>query len=351
MSSKNKIDYAKKEVFIGIDVHKRTYSLAAVCEGVLVKKWSMEASVCKCIEQLKKYFKDAKIYSVYEAGFSGYSLHRALTDSGIKNIVINPASVQKASNDRVKTDLLDAKKMATQLSQGLLKGIEVPSHERELEREVCRLRSQLVDHRVSVGLQIKSKLFYFGLMSPNDNRRLSEKYFKELEDLELKKELKFSLQILINLWRDLSKKIKEIEEELKEQEESSPEVTRIYRSVPGVGLITSRVLATELGDLKKRFKNERELFSYTGLTPSEYSSGDKVHKGRITRCGSAKVRWILTEVAWLSIRKDPALKEVYERIKARRGAKKAIVAVARKLIGRIRSCFIHGYEYQIGLVA
>ena len=105
--------------------------------------------------------------------------------------------------------------MALQLSQGLLKGIEVPSPERELEREVCRLRSQLVDNRVSVGLQIKSKLFYFGLMSPNDNRKLSEKYFKELEALELKEELKYSLKLLIDLWRDLSKKIKEIEEKLK----------------------------------------------------------------------------------------------------------------------------------------
>ena len=350
MRDKSNRDYTGKTVFIGIDVHKRTFSLVALCEGVIVKKWSMSSEVSKCVGQVIKYFSGAKILSVYEAGFSGYSLHRALIEAGIENIVINPSSVQKASNDRVKTDLLDAKKMALQLSQGLLRGIEVPSRERELQREVCRMRSQLVEHRVAVGLQIKSKLLYYGLMLPTDHRKLSEKYFKELEVLDIESEIKISFKILMDLWRDLTKKIKELESELEKQEENDPKVTRIYRSVPGVGLITSRILATELGDLNKRFRNERELFSYTGLTPSEYSSGDRVHKGRITRCGSSKIRWILTEAAWLCIRKDEAMREVYERIKQKRGSKKAIIAVARKLIGRIRSCFVQGCEYQLGMI-
>ncbi len=349
MRDQSNRNYSGKKVFVGIDVHKKTYSLVAVCEGVIVKRWSMAASVSSCITQLKKYFKNSKIYSVYEAGFSGYSLHRALVEAGIENIVISPSSIQKAPNDRVKTDQLDARKMATQLSQGLLRGIQVPSRERELKREICRLRSQLVDHRVSIGLQIKSKLHYYGLMSGNNNRKLSEKYFKELEALDVESEIKLSLSVLIELWRKLTQEIKALEVKLEKQEVIEPEVTRIYRSVPGVGLITARILATELGNLKERFKNERELFSYTGLTPSEYSSGDRVHKGKITRCGSPKVRWILTEAAWLCIRKDGALREVYERIKQKRGAKKAIVAVARKLIGRIRSCFIQGCEYQLGM--
>ena len=65
-------DYQGKKVFVGIDVHKRTYSLAAICEDVVVKKWSMRADFAACIDGLKKFFSGASIYSAYEAGFSGY---------------------------------------------------------------------------------------------------------------------------------------------------------------------------------------------------------------------------------------------------------------------------------------
>lgn len=342
-------DYQGKKVFIGIDVHKRTYCLVAICEDVVVKKWSMTANVALCRTTLQKFFSGGEIHSVYEAGFSGFGLHRELVRHGMSNIVISPASVQKAANDRVKTDLLDARKMAVQLSKGLLRGIEVPSEEREMKREITRLRSQLVDHRVSVTLQIKSKLLYYGLMPAEDNRKISEKYLHGLERLDLKSELKLALKILIDQWRHLSQQIKVVEKEIRKQEQEDAAVTEIYRSVPGVGVITARVLANELGDLKVRFKNERELFSYTGLTPSEHSSGDSVRKGKISRCGPARIRWILTEAAWTCIKSDNSLKEAYERIKSRRGAKRAIVAIARKLIGRIRSCFIQGCTYKLQL--
>ena len=340
-------DYVGKKVFVGIDVHKRTYSIVAICEDAIVKRWSMTADVEACRKSLLKFFPGGIIGSVYEAGFSGYRLHRELITHGISNIVISPSSVQKAPNDRVKTDTLDAQKMATQLSKGLLRGIEVPTEERELKREVTRLRSQLVEYRVAITLQIKSKLFYYGMTGPEDCRKISEKFLRHLEQLDLKTELKLSFKILIDQWRHVSEQIKEIEKKIREQSREDEKITEIYESVPGVGLITARVLANELGDLKTRFKNERELFSYTGLTPSEYSSGDSVRKGGISRCGPSRIRWILTEAAWVCIRSDDSLKAAYERLKVRRGAKRAIVAIARKLIGRIRSCFIQGCTYKL----
>ena len=89
----------------------------------------------------------------------------------------------------------------------------------------------------------------------------------------------------------------------------------------------------------KRFRNERQLFSYTGLTPCDYSSGAKVRRGPISRQGSNHVRAIIIEVAWTSIRVNQSLRTFYDRVSGFRGGKKAIVAVARKLLGQIRSCF------------
>ena len=337
--------YLGKKVFIGIDVHKRSYSLSAVCEDVIVKKWSMPAEIDSCVSVILSHFNGANIYTAYEAGFSGYSLHRKLISQGINSIVVCPSSIQKSPNDRVKTDLLDSKKLAIHLSKGMLRGIHVPSVEQERKREITRLRSQLVDHRITVSNQIKSKLMYFGEPGPEGKKRISKKFLGELLGRNLPFELMISLKALTKLWIQLTDQIYEVEKEIAGQEAENQETSKIYRSVPGIGLISSRVLANELGDLSRRFKNERELFSYTGLTPSEYSSGESIRKGRISRCGPPRIRWILTEAAWICIRHDKSLSEIYERIRKRRGAKRAIVAVARRLIGRIRACFVNQVLY------
>ena len=101
-----------------------------------------------------------------------------------------------------------------------------------------------------------------------------------------------------------------------------------------------------MGDTSQ-FQNERQLFSYTGLTPSEYSSGENIRKGHITRQGNSRVRAILIEVAWRAIGKDTALATSFERLFPHTGKKRAIVAVARKLIGRIRAAFQQGETYRI----
>ena len=100
-------------------------------------------------------------------------------------------------------------------------------------------------------------------------------------------------------------------------------------------------------EILARKANERQLFSYTGLTPSEFSSGDTVRKGSITRQGNKRVRYILNQAAWRVIRKDRDLNEFFEQLHPRTGKKRAIVAVARKLIGRIRAAFKTGKPYQM----
>jgi transposase len=123
----------------------------------------------------------------------------------------------------------------------------------------------------------------------------------------------------------------------------------IYRSGPGIGRIGARVLSNELGNPAKRFHNERELFKYTGLTPSEHSSEDHVRRGNISRQGSARIRHILVEAAWKSLVIDRAMQVAFDRIAVRSGRKRAIVAIARKLIGRMRACFRVSIPYQCGV--
>ena len=100
-----------------------------------------------------------------------------------------------------------------------------------------------------------------------------------------------------------------------------------------------------------RFANERALFSYPGLTPSEDSSGASVRRGPMSRQGSSRVRHVLVDIAWRAMPRDAVLTELFARIAATRGKKRAIVAMARRLTGRIRACFRQGTTYAVGTYA
>ena len=127
-------NYTGKKVFLGMDVHKKTYAVTAICDGQIVKRDTLRADPSMLIDYCKKYFPGAEIYSAYEAGFCGFHLHRCLEREGIKNIVVDAAGIEVAVGNRVKTDKRDSLKLATHLALGKLKGIFVPSLEQEDRR-------------------------------------------------------------------------------------------------------------------------------------------------------------------------------------------------------------------------
>jgi len=340
-----RINYTNKEVFVGIDVHKKRYVAAAYCDQVVVKKWSTAASPADFVKQLNKFFPGAKIFSVYEAGFSGFVFHRILKEAGIKSIVINAASLERAPNDRVKTDRRDAKKLAQQLSARQLRCIYIPTPAQEQARLLTRHRNKLLGDRTRTANRIKSKLHQFGLISHNDETRTSLKWLESLQELDLSEELRFVLDQLVDQWKYITEKITGLKEKIAEQAKQDPK-EQIYLSAPGVGSVFARELANELGDMS-RFKNAKQLYSFTGLTPTERSSGDSRRQGGISYCGPARIRYALIEAAWTAIRKKGHLQATYQKIANRRGAQIAIVAIARKLIGHIRACFQTGELYQV----
>ena len=121
----------KEVIFVGIDVHLRSYAVTAIKEVVIKKHWRMAACPEQLVSKLRNLFPVEAIRTVYEAGFSGFVLHRYLESQGICNIVVNPASVAVVKGNRVKTDKIDSKKLAEYLAKNLLKGIRIPSQEEE----------------------------------------------------------------------------------------------------------------------------------------------------------------------------------------------------------------------------
>ena len=270
-------------------------------------------------------------------------------EAGIENVVVNPGSLETAVHNRVKTDKRDAQKLASLLEAGRLKGIRVPTESVEHQRLLTRTREQFVRERTAIKNMIRMRSHPFGLLAAEDRRAMSHSLVKAILAQAPSPEFTTIIQAYWKIWQTLDTEIKALEVTLEQQAQLDPlEVT--YRSAPGIGPLSSRILANELGDMSQ-FTNERQLFSDTGLTPSEHSSGDTIRRGPMTRQGNPSVRHVLCESAWTAIRKDPDLRHFYERLYPRTGQRKAIVAVARKLIGRICSAFRQGVPYHLNPIA
>lgn len=337
-------DYTGKTIFVGIDVHKKTYAVTAICDNEVVKRDTIKANPLILIAYLKKRFGAGNILTAYESGFCGFHLHRALEAENIKSIVVHAAAIE-VSNDRVKTDKRDSLKIAAHLSHGKLKGIHVPTVEREDFRALTRLRDTFCCEKTRLACQIKSLLFTKGLIGADDDKKVSEKWIRNLSSYETTPGIKFAVEQYANMWLIFNLKIKEIDEKLKNQAREDKEIDGVYQSAVGIGPTSARILANELGDLQQ-FNNERQLFSYIGFTPTEHSSGEYIRQGHITKQGKPILRKILVQAAWTAIRYDKQLKMVFDRIASKAGCKRAIVAIARILIGRIRACFRTGTLYK-----
>ena len=118
----------------------------------------------------------------------------------------------------------------------------------------------------------------------------------------------------------------------------------ILMSIPGIGMMTAMEMLLELQNME-RFRKPEQLAAYVGLTPAQYSSGEKIRMGHITGIGKSHLRASLVEASWFLISKDQSMSAVYERIKVRAGAKRAIVAVARRLLLRVRKILLVKQDY------
>ena len=157
-----------------------------------------------------------------------------------------------------------------------------------------------------------------------------------------------SLKALVDLFNYLSAEKKRIIEDILElaKEEKYAKRVELLESIPGIGTLSAMEILVEIQDIT-HFKTADELAAYLGLTPSQYSSGEHIRMGHITHAGNTRARTTLVESSWLLIGKDPEMKQKYQKIKERRGSKRAIVAVARNLSGRIRRMLLDQVPYKL----
>lgn len=321
------------DAFIGIDVSVKSWQVTVRCLGETAFSASLPPSR-QALSRVLERLEGCRIHSVYEAGAFGYTLHDWLKEQGVDSIVASPSHIPIEVGNRVKTDRRDSLKLATTLEAGLLRPIFIPPMRQRADRELVRQRDRLQRHRRAAMIRLRAFLLTYAVPCPfpagQPWRGPLQRWLRDLkvDDPALQQVLEESR----SLFFDLEKRLKDLEARLRKMARQEPYAasTALLTSVPGIAEINALTLAVELGDLR-RFDSGESLSAYLGLTPSEYSSGDKVRHGRITRCGNRFVRTLLVEASWVVIRKDPRLKAVYLKLKRTRGAKRALIAVARRL--------------------
>lgn len=289
---------------MGIDLHRLRWYITIRTEDVELFSGSIPGE-WKALQHLLDRYRGYQVQAVYEAGYFGFWLHDHLERYGARSVVTPPSLLPQEYGNRVKTDRRDSRKLAHLLAKGLLKEVWVPSEEERYQRQVIRRRRQLIGDRVWTQNRIKAELRFYGLEIPEATGRWSRAYMTNLRRLPLRDRwIRESFQRLLEQYDFLSEQIRKQTKVLEELAETVQykERVAILRSVPGIGLIAAMELLLELQDVG-RFRRADQPAAYVGLTPSQYSSADKVRMGRITAIGKNELRGTLVEVAWRLIGK------------------------------------------------
>jgi transposase len=349
----NKLDFRGQNIYVGIDVHLKSWSVTVLSENSVLKKFRQDPQPEALHKFLTTHYPGATYHSVYEAGFSGFWTHNRLTELGINNIVVNPADVPTMLKEKLrKTDAVDCGKLARGLRAGDLKGIYVPRAEILEIRSLIRLRNSIVKDTTREKNRIKALLHFHGIEIPEQFTKYSignwsKRFLQWLREVELtteygRKTLDLHIEQFVRLRAMLLQETRAIRELSRREPFAEP--LKLLMTVPGIGITTGITLLMEIDDIA-RFKSADQLAAYVGLIPMCRSSGEKEGVGDITIRKHAILRCYFIEAAWIAIRKDPAMTVAYEAYRQRMNYNKAIVKIARRLVNRVFFVLKRQQEY------
>lgn len=347
-------DFCQHHLYVGIDVHKKRWQVAVLCQGVVLGNVSMEANCDVLIRHLRGRYGEAHYHCVYEAGPCGFALCRSLWTAGFECRVVNPADIPDTDRERrSKTDVVDARKLAQHLAAGLLHGVHVPSEKLQKQRSLIRFRKKLWGDLCRVKNRLKSELLFQGIPIPlkYDNPHWSHNFLYWIEEqVERDDDLKDTLLLMLEEVKLLRGLLLKTERKLREwmRAEAYVQKAALLRSIPGVGPLTAMLFLLEIGDVA-RFPNADSLNRFVGLCPDSHSSGQRERHTGLTRRAHNPLRSVLVESAWQLIRKDPVMLGHYKKLCGRMKGPQAIIRIARRLLRRIRAVLLSGRMYVKGV--
>ena len=290
--------------FLGLDVHAETIAVAVAEPDGAVRSLGTIANREDSIRKfIKKLGSPEQLRACYEAGPTGFVLYWQLTQLGVDCVVVAPTLVPKKPGDRVKTDRRDALKLARSHRSGDLTAVWVPDEDSEALRDLVRQREAAKQDQLRARHRLTKFLLRTGQRPPLGLKAWTERYMRWLEQVRFTQPAQeVTLRDCLNEVEHMSARVKRLEEAILEVVKLAPqsmqEVIRGLQALRGVAHISAVTIAAELGNISSRFQSARKLMGYSGVFPSEDSSGNRIRRGGITKTGNAHLRRIVVESAW-----------------------------------------------------
>jgi transposase len=329
--------------YVGLDVHKETIAVAlADVLGGSVRYYGEIKNTPDAVRKvIKALCPDGEVLSFcYEAGCCGYVLYRQLISLGHDCMVVAPSLMPRKPGDRVKTDRRDSESLARLHRAGELTAVWVPETGQEAVRDLTRAREDMKHLERQSRQRLSAFLLRHGRRYDSGKSKWTQAYFRWLEEQKFDNPVQqIVYQEYIDVVKSQQARVKALETEMEKVMGNwcfAPVVTALM-ALRGCKLVTAMTIMAELGDIT-RFESPRQLMSYLGLVPSEYSSGPRTKRGGITKTGNGHVRRVLVESAWSY--RFPARKTAHLQRYAEQ-APEAVQAIAWKAQKRLCGRYQH----------
>lgn len=315
-------------LYIGIDVHKKNLQVCVLDgEGNRISNCPVENQPVSVVNHFSKMALPGCI--ALEATHNWGMLYDVLSGLGFEVHVCHSREAKLIGLASVKTDKVDAYKLATLLRVGLLPEAYVPGPESRELRGLVRGRMALMAQSTAIKNQIHAILRTNWITSPwSDTFGKSGRVF--LDNLQVAESYKLVIRARLVVLDEITRQISLINQEIVHRAHLDARAM-LVSTAPGFAEFRAVMLLSEIVDIS-RFERAEKLVSYVGLNPREHSSGDKIRRGSISKEGSSWLRWIFVEAAHQAIKEDGKIRDLYLRVSDKRGHNRAVVAAARELV-------------------
>jgi transposase len=335
------------EVFVGVDVHKKSYHVALFLNDTPAIDFRMGAVPKKLNEKLQPMAQSIKNI-VYETGPTGYGLARNLIMNKLPASVVATSRIPRSAVGDDKTDKLDSIKLAQYAAKGLLRPVKIPTPKQEADRQLYRMRHRQAQQFAKVKVQIKSFLLMHSIGEPEGLKNWTIAGVQDLRDMRLIDTLRLSLDELLSDYDYFKNRIKVLNKVIADNLDKGLLGQRmdLLKTHPGVGTVVACQFATELFHYRD-FSSTRQLYKYLGLSPRVSQSGERSSSGSINKAANGRLRNNLIQAAWMWVRTDIEAKKSFYRICDNCGGikQKAIVAMARKMSGHLWAMLVNDQPY------
>lgn len=332
--------------YAGCDLHKQTITVCVVDQSrqVLLRR----RLLCADEPGLVTFFSQLGPFQAVVEATASYEWFVRLIEplaNARRVLLAHPKKLRVIAESTRKSDRLDAQVLAEFLALDMVPASYRPTPRQRDHRQLVRQRDRIQRRLTAVKNRLRRMLANY---NADIKGLFTRRGFEYLARAPLSAADRFSVDQMVEEFRFGRGQLQAVEAQMKRFAEESPlperERRTLLRSVPGIGFVTAEVLLAELAEIE-RFGSQKQVTAYAGLSPGQRESAGKSRELHLEKNGSKLLRWAMVEAAWRLVRHSPRWRGIYERLKARIKAKKAIVAVARRLLCLVTAILKSGRPY------